>query len=84
MPDARLNLMNARVDQLFDEARVLASEERSMLALALLDSLEGEQVGDAEVEHAWIVEAQRRSLGLRDGSISAVPWVEAKARLSAL
>ena len=76
--------MNARVDQLFDEARLLPSDERSMLALALLDSLEGEHVDEAEVERAWIVETRRRSQGLRDGSIKAVPWAEAKARLSAL
>ena len=76
--------MNARVDQLFDEARLLPSEDRSMLALALLDSLEGEQVDEAEVERAWIIETRRRSQGLRDGSIKAVPWAEAKARLAAI
>ncbi len=80
----RLNFMNARVDQIFDEARFLLSEDRTMLTLALLDSLEGEQVDEAEVERAWIAEARRRSDGLRDGSIKAVPWAEAKARLSAL
>ena len=84
LASARLTPMNARVDQIFDEARLLASEDRSMLALALLDSLEGDPVDEAEVERAWIVETRRRSQGLSDGSIKAVPWAEAKARLSAL
>ena len=44
--------MNARIDQLFDEARSLASEDRSMLALALLDSLQGEQADETAVEQA--------------------------------
>jgi hypothetical protein len=46
--------MNARVDQIFDEARGLGAEERSQLALALLDSVEGEMVDESAVEQAWI------------------------------
>ena len=76
--------MNARVDQLFDEARLLASEDRSMLALALLDSLQGEQNDEADVERAWINEARRRAQLLRDGLTKTVPWAEAKTRISAL
>ena len=76
--------MNARIDQLFDEARLLASEDRSMLALALLDSLQGEQNDETAVERAWITEARRRAQLLRDGLGKTAPWAEAKARISAL
>jgi putative addiction module component (TIGR02574 family) len=74
--------MNARIDHLLDEALLLSMDERSALALALLDSLEG---GDeASITDAWRAEILRRRAGLRDGSIVPVPWADAKARLSLL
>ena len=76
--------MNARVDQLFDEARTLGLEERSQLALALLDSVEGDSVDEAEVEQAWIVEAHKRLEALASGAMQAVSWDEAKARIASL
>jgi putative addiction module component (TIGR02574 family) len=75
--------MNARVDQLFDEARGLGAEERSQLALALLDSVEGEMVDEAAVEQAWIAEAHRRLEMIAQGEVKLVPWAEAKARIAA-
>lgn len=63
---------------------MLACEDRSMLALALLDSLQGEQNDEADVERAWITEARRRAQLLRDGLTKTVPWAEAKTRISAL
>jgi putative addiction module component (TIGR02574 family) len=74
--------MNARVDHLIDEALALPAEERSAVALALLDSLGGED--EAAVSQAWAEEVQRRRQELRSGAARAVPWEEAKARLSAL
>jgi putative addiction module component (TIGR02574 family) len=74
--------MNARVDQLFDEARMLGPQERSLLALALLDSVEGESVDEAAVEQAWIAEAHKRLDSLASGATQAVPWAEAKARIA--
>ena len=76
--------MNARVDQLFDEARLLDPVERSMLALALLDSIEGDPVDEQAVEKAWIAEAHRRLDLIVAGSLATIPWEEAKARISAL
>ena len=75
--------MNARMDQLFDEARLLAPEERSQLALALLDSVEGETHNEASVEQAWMVEAHHRLDSLAQGSLCMVPWEQAKARIAA-
>ena len=74
--------MNARVDHLIDEALALAPEERSAVALALLDSLDGDD--GAEVNKAWADEIRRRKEELRSGAVQAVPWEQAKARLSAL
>ena len=74
--------MNARVDHLIDEALALPAEERSAVALALLDSLGGED--QAAVSQAWADEIRRRKEELRSGAARAVPWSEAKARLSAL
>jgi putative addiction module component (TIGR02574 family) len=74
--------MNARVDHLLDEALTLPVDERSALVAALLDSLEGSD--DASISDAWRLEIVRRRAALRDGTISAVPWAEARARLSSL
>ena len=75
--------MNARIDQLFDEARLLAPEERSQLALALLDSVEGETTNEANVEQAWMAEAHHRLESLAQGGLRMVPWEQARARISA-
>jgi putative addiction module component (TIGR02574 family) len=74
--------MYARVDHLIDEALALAPEERSAVALALIDSLDGED--EAVVGAAWADEIRRRRLELRSGATRAVAWEQAKARLSAL
>ena len=74
--------MNARVDHLLDEALLLPTDERSALVVALLDSIEGRD--DPAVSEAWRAEILRRKAGLRDGSIRAAPWAEARARLDAL
>ncbi|HSV55137.1 MAG TPA: addiction module protein [Burkholderiaceae bacterium] len=74
--------MNVRVDHLIDEALALAPDERSAVVLALLDSLDGED--EATVTQAWAQELRQRKSELRSGAAQAVPWEQAKARLSAL
>ena len=49
-------LMNARVEMIFQEAGKLTAEERHALARLLLESLQG----DASIDAAWSVEAERR------------------------
>ncbi len=61
--------MNARVDHLLDEALALPIDERSVLVLALLDSLEGSS--DPSVSEAWRLEIARRRAGLRNGDHSS-------------
>ena len=74
--------MNARVDQLLDEMLVLPTDERSALAVALLDSLEDSP--DASISHAWRDELRRRRTELHAGTVQSLPWADTKARLQAL
>jgi putative addiction module component (TIGR02574 family) len=73
--------MNARVGDLLDEVLGLSAEERSAVAAALIDSLEGRE--DNSVSDAWRQELLRRREALRTGATKAVPWTQARARLSA-
>jgi putative addiction module component (TIGR02574 family) len=79
---AKLCDMNARVDQLLEEVLVLPTEERSALAVALLDSLEGS--ADASISEAWRAELRARRAELKAGTARTVPWAEARARLGSL
>ena len=74
--------MNARVDHLLHEVLELAPEERSAVAAALVDSLEGDD--GAAVSDAWKRELRARRDAYRSGSVKATPWAEARARMSAL
>ena len=74
--------MNARVDRILNEALGLPADERSALTVALLDSLEGSD--DSSITKAWRQEISARQAALRAGTVKAVSWGEAKARLSAL
>jgi putative addiction module component (TIGR02574 family) len=72
--------MNSRVDHLLDAALRLTPEERSVLAAALIDSLE---VADqAAAPELWREELLRRRANLAAGQVSAAPWAEASARLA--
>jgi len=79
---ARLFRMNARVDLILEEALGLPPDERSALTVALLDSLEGSD--DTSISEAWRQEIRARHAALRAGTVKAVSWADAKARLSAL
>ncbi len=77
--------MNARMDQLIDEALALAPDERSAVVLVLLDSLEGLSCdSESIVTKAWADEIAQRKVEQRTGAVQAVPWSEARARLLAL
>jgi putative addiction module component (TIGR02574 family) len=74
--------MNARVDQILDEVLGLPAEERSALAVALLDSLE--TADEATISQQWQAEVNRRRVELRSGRVQAAPWAEVRQRLSTL
>jgi putative addiction module component (TIGR02574 family) len=74
--------MNARVDHLLDEVLRLPAEERSALAVALLDSLESSD--EAALQDAWRAEIRRRRDELRSGAVRAKPWDQVRQRLGSL
>ena len=63
---------------LYDEAQKLSPEERSILALKLLDS-----VGESEesIERAWAVEIATRIEDIDAGRAKLSPWSEVKKRI---
>jgi putative addiction module component (TIGR02574 family) len=74
--------MNARVDHVLDAVLALPADERSAVAVALLDSLE--DADSASVSDAWRAEVRRRRDELRSGAVRASPWSEVKQRLGSL
>ena len=74
--------MNAPVDHLLDEVLRLPAEERSALAIALLDSLESSD--EAALQDAWRAEIRRRRDELRSGAVRAEPWNQVRQRLGSL
>ena len=70
--------MQAR--RVLDQALKLPDEDRSVLALLLLDSL-GDR--NEDVEAAWRREVATRVGDVRAGKIDLVPWAEARARIFA-
>lgn len=79
---ARLNRMNARVDHLLNEVLGLPVEERSALAVALLDSLE--TADEASISDLWRAEINRRRAELRAGRVQAALWADVRQRLGSL
>lgn len=74
--------MNARVDHLLDQVLGLSIEERSALAVALLDSLE--TADETAISEQWRAEVSRRRAELRAGRVQPAPWAEVRQRLSSL
>ena len=72
--------MNARVGLLLDEALDLLPEERSAVAMALIDSLEGSD--DHVISEAWRTELLQRRERLRLGTVRPTPWAETRARMT--
>lgn len=79
---ARLFCMNVRADLLLDEALDLLPEERSAVAMALIDILEGSD--DRVISQAWRAELLQRREQLRSGAVKASPWAETRARMTGL
>ncbi len=76
--------MNARVDHLLLEALALAPEERSIVALSLLDSLQGDGASEDDVTASWVVEAKRRRQDLLNGSDKGMTLDEFRGWLNSL
>jgi putative addiction module component (TIGR02574 family) len=65
--------------QLFAEALRLSDEERAALAGELIQSLESEV--DADAEAAWSAEIRARLDRVDAGTVTTVPWSEARRRI---
>ncbi len=72
--------MSETAKKLYDEALKLDDEERSVLALRLLDS-----VGEAPdvVEKAWLDEVRARLKDIDEGRVVPVTWEDAMQRIFA-
>ena len=70
--------MNARTDHVLLEALALAPEERSLVALSLLDSLQGDNILAEDVTLAWVQEAKQRSGAISADGFNAVPLDQMK------
>jgi len=79
---ARLDGVNARVDHLLEDVLRLPAEERSVVAAALIDSLESSD--EAAVSEAWRTELVKRRDDLRSGRATGQPWADVRARLGSL
>ncbi|WP_374666653.1 addiction module protein [Ramlibacter sp.] len=70
------------MDHLLDEVLSLPAEERSALAVALLDSLES--ADETTISDLWRAEVNKRRAELRAGQVQAAPWSEVRQRLNSL
>lgn len=74
--------MDGRFHQVLENVLKLSAEERSAVAVALIDSLESSDEGS--VAEAWREELLRRRAELRAGVTLGAPWGEVRARMLAL
>ena len=74
--------MNARAGDLLDVVLGVSAQERSAVAAALIDSLDGTQ--GRSVPDAWRQKLLRRREALRTGATKTLAWAQARARLTAL
>lgn len=75
--------MTAELQAVLAAAMALSTSERAELATILTDSLGEEGSSDAEIEAAWIAEAQRRWEEIRSGRSKTVPLEEVTAKIRA-
>ena len=71
--------MSTALAELKQKAAQLDEAERAELALALIESLEGE--ADVGAEEAWRIEVQRRIAEIDRGEVQLIPGDEVFARL---
>lgn len=64
--------MNAHVDHVLLEAMQLAPAERSLVALSLLDSVQGASESEEAVVASWVAEARARHDDLNSGRVQGM------------
>ncbi|MEI6235430.1 MAG: addiction module protein [Planctomycetota bacterium] len=77
--------MTARSKTIFDEAMRLPADERSQVALALLDSScdEDDTLVDPGAEAAWDAEIDKRIAEIDSGKVVGIPHDEVMASIRA-
>ena len=73
--------MARSVEELESEIRSLSADERMHLLRDLIADLDGAM--EADVERAWLEEAERRYKDLKDGLVKPIPAEEVFARARA-
>ncbi len=74
----------ARKTDLFIAALNLRQKDREKLALMLLDSLDDQEVSEAEAAKAWEKEILRRAEELRTGKVKGIPVERVRRDIDAL
>jgi putative addiction module component (TIGR02574 family) len=74
--------LSNEASDLLRRALGLPAEARAALANSLLESID--DAVDASAEEEWGQEIARRIQELDSGSVKAIPWTEAKRRISAM
>ena len=67
--------MATTFEKLAEQAMTLPTESRARLADLLVESLEGDDLG--QIEELWLAEAKRRRDEVRSGSVKSIPGEEA-------
>lgn len=73
--------MATELTQIFRDALELPDTDRATLVGLLIESLEGGEPADSDVEAAWAAEAERRWNEIESGKVATVPWEDVKAKL---
>ena len=68
--------MSTEMNKLYQDILKLPDDERAEMAASLIDSLDN--VIDSAVEASWESEIQRRLSDFNNGSVSTVPWPDAR------
>lgn len=71
------------VDPVLAAALQLPAPGRAAVVAELLDSLDDLGPADEGVEQAWAEEAQRRLAEVDAGTVTPIPWAEARRRILA-
>ncbi len=71
------------VEAVLVAAMRLPVEARAAVAAELIDSLEGVDEADEDVEAAWSEEIRQRLADVDAGVVTPIPWSEARRRILA-
>ncbi len=73
--------MSPEAERFAKEALALPEDDRAALAVALLDSLEGEEAEQVDLDSLWEAEVARRIADADAGRASFESWTQLRRRL---